>query len=181
MPVWIALFRGINVGGNRILPMKDLAALLRELDCADVKTYIQSGNAVFRNAETDASKLADRIAAAIEAGFGFAPRIMLLSRKALQEAASANPYPHAQADHKSLHLSFLAETPANPNRAALAALKSDTESYALEGQVFYLHAPDGIGRSRLAAAVERHLGVDATARNWRTVEALLELARELKE
>jgi len=99
----------------------------------------------------------------------------VLTAEELRNAAAANPFPSATNEPKSLHLYFLAETPQNPDVQALNQLKSDNESFKLIGKVFYLHAPDGIGRSKLAARAEKLLGVQATARNWNTVAKLLEL------
>lgn len=175
--VWIALFRGINVGGHNLLPMRELTALLGKLGARDVKTYIQSGNAVFQHASDDASVLAQRITRAIDRGHGFAPRVLLLTRSQLEQAAAANPFlAHASAP-STVHLVFLASDPPQPNVAGLNKLKSATESFVLAGDRFYLHAPDGLARSKLASGVERLLGVEGTARNWRTVGKLLELAK----
>ena len=177
MKTWIALFRGINVGGNKMLPMKQLTALLEKAGCRDVKTYIQSGNAVFRNPMSDASRMAARIRAAVSAGHGFEPRVLMLDRNELQRAISANPFPQATADPKSLHLFFLAEKPKSPDIEALNGIKARGEAFALEDKIFYLYTPEGFGTSKLAERAERYLGVDATARNWRTVTAVLELAK----
>lgn len=103
---------------------------------------------------------------------------MVLSASVLGDAATSNPYPEAEADPKSLHLYFLASAPKKPNVEALNRLKADGESLAILGNILYLHAPDGIGRSKLANRLEKVIGVDATARNWRTVKKLLELAHE---
>jgi uncharacterized protein (DUF1697 family) len=176
MTTWIALLRGINVGGNNILPMAELRSDLEALKLINVRTYIQSGNVVFDSPADSGEDLAARLGDQIEERHGFRPNIVLLRREELEAAVQANPYPEAAAEPKTLHFSFLAEPAAAPDLAALDALKSPTERYALTGQVFYLHAPDGIGRSRLAAKVERHLGVSATARNYRTVDRLLSMA-----
>lgn len=177
MTTYIALFRGINVGGNNRLPMKALTQVLERNGCVDVRTYIQSGNVILSTAETDAGRLATRLQAAVAKSHGFAPRVLLLTRRDLERAAAANPFPEADAFPKSLHLFFLTEPPPKPNLEALDALKTTTERYLLKGKVFYLHTPDGFGRSKLAERAERLLGVDATARNWRTVTTLLEMAR----
>lgn len=172
----IALLRGINVGGKNVLPMKELARILESLGLEDVRTYIQSGNVVFRTARKPAKALAATISAAIEERHGFAPRVLVLGRDELDAAMAANPFPAATAAPKSLHLSFLESVPRRPDTDAIEELCSSTEEWSLEGRVFYLHAPEGIGRSKLAARVESLLGVPATARNWRTVEKLAELA-----
>lgn len=175
MTIWAAFFRGINVGGNNILPMKELAALLKAQGCSAVVTYIQSGNAVFRHTLGDARKLSSLISNAIEAQYKFVPHIMLLRVEELQQAAAANPFPYAEAEPKSLHVFFLAEAPVKPDMNTLQQLKVASEAFALKGKLFFLHAPEGIGRSKLAARAERLLGVEATARNWNTVSKMLDL------
>lgn len=178
MAVWIALFRGINVGGKNSLAMKDLKEILEASGYLAVKTYIQSGNVIFQSARSEALKLPERVGKAVSASHGFQPTAIVLSVTEVERAVAANPFPRAQLEPKSLHLYFLATSPRQPNLAGLDAAKTETESIAIVDNVFYLHAPDGIGRSKLAARVEKLLGVDATARNWRTVSKLLELARE---
>jgi uncharacterized protein (DUF1697 family) len=171
----IALLRGINVGGHNKLPMKELKAVLAKLGLTHVETYIQSGNVVFQTSRADLSDIAEEIKSAIGKSHGFVPRIMLLRLADLATAVSRNPFPAAEENHKTLHFYFLESTPPNPDLAGLDSLKSDSEQFELIGMVFYLHAPDGIGRSKLAEKVERALGVAATARNWRTVSKLLEM------
>ena len=93
MNTWIALFRGINVGGHRKLPMKELVIELRNLDLSNVTTYIQSGNALFRSETKEASVLSDRIANAIQSSHGFRPWVMVLSLDAFRAAVVASPFP----------------------------------------------------------------------------------------
>lgn len=177
MNTWIALFRGINVGGKQMLPMKDLRSMLEADGCTDVKTYIQSGNVLFRCPIADASRVATRLRTAVAKSRGFEPNVMILTLKELEKAVAANPFPDADANPKSLHLFFLADQPKKPDTKALDGIKTKTESYVLKDKVFYLHAPAGFGISKLAQRTERLLGVDATARNWRTVTTILELAK----
>jgi uncharacterized protein (DUF1697 family) len=172
----IALFRGINVGGSHLLPMNELRLVLEQNGCLDVRTYIQSGNAVFRSSASDAGRLAARLSAAISQSHGFKPHVLVLTRDELERAAAANPFPAAAEYPKSLHLFFLAERPKKPDLRACKTLRTKTERFALEGRVFYLYTPDGFGISKLAARAEKLLGVAATARNWRTVMTLLEMA-----
>jgi uncharacterized protein (DUF1697 family) len=176
MTTLIALLRGINVGGNNKLPMKDLSKLLTDMGLHDVQTYIQSGNVVFRSDLKNKAALAASITAAIEAQHGFAPQILLLDATELKKAMAGNPYPEAESEPKSLHLFFLDETPLQPDLKAIDAIKADNEHYKLTGKVFYLHAPDGVGNSKLAARAEKFLGVTASARNWNTVCKLVEMA-----
>jgi uncharacterized protein (DUF1697 family) len=177
MQIWIALLRGINVGGNNILPMKDLRGLLDDLGYENARTYIQSGNCVFQSGENEAGKLEGEIGSAIEKQFGFRPHVFVLTLDALDEAIAANPYPQANDDPKSLHFSFLAKPARDVDLGALEALKADNEAFTLTDAVFYLYAPDGIGRSKLAAKTERHLAVPMTGRNLRSVLKITELAR----
>lgn len=172
----IVLLRGINVGGHHVLPMAELRADLTALGLDNVRTYIQSGNAVFDDPRARGEALADAIGARIEQRHGFRPHAFVLPRDGLRAAVEGNPFPEAEA--RMLQLYFLAEPARAPDLAALDAARSDTERYALTERVFYLHAPDGIGRSRLAAHVDRHLGVTTTARNLRTARKLLSLAFE---
>jgi uncharacterized protein (DUF1697 family) len=180
MATWIAFFRGINVGGNNKLPMKELAALLAGEGLSDVATYIQSGNAVFRSARATAASLEKRIGAAVAKQHGFQPRVLVLSVAELEQAIAANPFPQADEDPKRLHLFFLAQKPSSAKLDALEKLKADSEAFALIDKVFYLYTPEGFGVSKLAERAEKHLGVDATARNWRTVGKVLEMARRLE-
>ena len=177
MKTYIALLRGINIVGNNRLPMKDLKLLLEQHGCVDVQTYIQSGNAILRSAIDDPARLAARVAAAVSRTHGFEPRVLLLTRSALVRAATANPFPEAADNPNALHLFFLAERPRQPDLKSMEALRVKTERFALKGKVLYLHSPDGFGASRLAARAERLLGVDATARNWRTVTTVLQMAK----
>ena len=175
---WIALFRGINVGGNNILPMANLKALVEGLDCKNVRTYIQSGNVIFDTATSNARSLTMRISDRIEQQHGFRPRVLLLTREDFRKAITANPFPSAVSDHKSLHFYFLAEPPKKLTSRALDKTKSSTETFTLIDRVLYLHAPDGIGRSKLAANAEKLLGVSATARNYHTVEKIAAMLAE---
>jgi uncharacterized protein (DUF1697 family) len=180
MKTYIALLRGINVGGSHILPMKALRALLEERGCADVRTYIQSGNVVFRSAVSDAGRLATALTTAVSRSHGFEPRVLILSQRELESAAAGNPFAEADQAPKSVHLFFLAERPQKPDLKSLDVLKAPGERFALKGRAFYLHTPDGFGTSKLAGRVERLLGVEATARNWRTVQTLLEMATAVR-
>lgn len=174
---WILLLRGINVGGRNVLPMRELVEILEALGLEDVRTYVQSGNVVFWARREVPPRLGEEVAAAVEERKGFRPHVLLISRDRLERAIRANPFPEAEAEPKSLHLFFLASPPDAPDLDGLNDARPPTERFHLADDVFYLHAPDGIGRSKLAAKAERLLGVDATARNWRTVRKLSEIAR----
>ena len=161
--------------GNRKLPMKDLAVLLQNDGLSCVRTYIQSGNVVFRSYKASARALSTQIAQLIMTKVGFQPQVMVLSEQELAAAIRGNPFPAAVRDHKSLHLYFLSERPKNPDLGALTKLRMGREAFALKRGVFYLHTPEGFAASKVHARVERCLGVHATARKWRTVNQLLEM------
>jgi len=173
---YIALFRGINVGGNGSLPMTELVATLEEIGARKVRTYIQSGNAVFESAEKNVARLSKRLSAEIMKRRGFEPHVNILSLEAFAKAIAENPFPDAVNEPSSLHLGFLGSSPKSPDLNRLSSLRKESERFHLTESVFYLHAPDGVGRSKLAASSEKLLGVPMTDRNWRTVCKVMEMA-----
>jgi uncharacterized protein (DUF1697 family) len=175
MRTWIALFRGINVGGHNILPMAKLKSDLESLNMENVRTYIQSGNVVFDSESKSASSLSKKISERIQARHGFHPQVLIVDEETLLASVESNPFTTAISEPKTLHFFFLAKPASNPDIDALEEAKAPSESYKLTDQVFYLHAPDGIGRSKLASKAEKYLGVVTTARNYRTVEKLLSM------
>jgi uncharacterized protein (DUF1697 family) len=178
MNTYIAFLRGINVGGNNSLTMKDLIAILEGCGASKIKTYIQSGNAVFQSAEKNFSQLSKDLAAEIKRRHGFEPYIYIRNIDTIKKAIAQNPFPEAVAEPGSLHLGFLASMPNNPGLEKLSNLKKESEQFHLGDGVFYLHAPEGIGRSKLAAGTEKLLGVPMTVRNWRTVCKVMDMLEE---
>lgn len=172
----VALLRGVNVGGAGKLPMAGFRALLEGLGCREVRTYIQSGNAVFRCTVAPGA-LAGRIAAAVAEGYGFRPEVILLSEGELAAAVAANPFEVPAEAEKTVHLFFFAAVLGAVDLAPIAALARRGERVAAAGRVLYLHAPEGIGVSELARQMGRHLPGPATARNLRSARAILALAR----
>jgi uncharacterized protein (DUF1697 family) len=173
--MWVALLRGINVGGNRKLPMADLKVILTGAGCSDVVTYIQSGNVVFSHQAPDAQALE----AAIEKATGMAVPVILRSSADLARVIEDNPFD--EPDPTRLHVGFLAGQPKEGAEAAFAAVVApfpdNQERFALIGDHLYLHLPEGLGRAKLPQA----LGVwktPITVRNWRTVIKLAELAAQ---
>lgn len=171
---WIALLRGVNIGGNRV-PMKELAAALERTGFRSVRTYIQSGNVIFQSAGGTARTLGARIAQLVLDEFGFEPQVMVITAEELARAVRGNPFRGALKDHKSLHIFFLSEPPTNPDLESLSKLDAGREAFALKSGVFYLYTPDGFPDSVLRSRIERCLGVHATGRNWRTANELLRM------
>jgi uncharacterized protein (DUF1697 family) len=172
MKQYIALFRGINVGGKNILPMKDLKNIFEKLNCKNVITYIQSGNVVF-NSENDKAIIGNKIQSEIYSNFGFKPSILILTSKEFKAAEENNPF--SSDEGKTIHYFFASPTPLEPDLQKLDDLKTKSEKYKLIENVLYLYAPEGIGRSKLAASVEKCLGVSVTARNLNTINKILTL------
>jgi len=175
---FVALFSGINVGGNRIVKMAELRAFFEDLGFSDVATYVQSGNVVFYAAKGDAASLQRDLEAAFERRWGFASRIMVCDGARLERLVAENPYPEVAAEHTKLHAYVLEREPTSGEIARLAERCTGPERFEVRGEVLYLHAPDGLGRSKFAGALPRTLNVPGTARNWRTVLALLEMVRK---
>jgi uncharacterized protein (DUF1697 family) len=178
---YLALFRGVNVGGHNKLLMTDLIEILEELGARDVKTYIQSGNAVFGYEEVEPIELVRKISSKIEKLSGFTPKMMILTVEDLDQAMDENPFPVPEGDASTLHLGFLAEEPGDVNLEKLISLKTESEHYCLTPKVFYLYAPDGVGRSKLAAGAEKIIGVDMTDRNWNTVCKIRDMLVDLSK
>ena len=156
--------------------MASLVEQLNSLKLKNVRTYVQSGNAVFESSAKTAIPMAKKIAARIDDVHGFRPHVLVLKDSELREAVASNPYFDAGLDPKTVHFFFMDDGAKTADFAGMEKLKAPSENFKLAERVFYLHAPNGIGRSKLAAKVEKLFGVPTTARNLRTVQMLLEMA-----
>ncbi len=176
---WVALLRGVNVGGKSKLPMASLVSDLAKIGLSPMRSYLQSGNLVFRASASSADGLAKKIGERLREGFGLDIPALVVGADEFLTAAAANPFPEAEgaAEGRALHLFFLEAMPEAVDSERLNARRAPTESWTVVGRVFYLHAPEGFHTSKLAAGVERILGVRATARNWRTVSQIREMVR----
>ena len=175
--VLAALFSGINVGGNRIVKMADLRAFFDDLGFTRVETYVQSGNVVFCAGKGKSADIAAVLEEAFEKRWGFHSRILVRDLDWFERAIDANPYPQLADDPKKLHLYVLEREPTAQEQARLAEKCTGPEEFAVRGDAFYLHAPNGLGKSAFANLIARTLKVPGTARNWRTVLALLAMMR----
>ncbi|MEJ2036820.1 MAG: DUF1697 domain-containing protein [Maritimibacter sp.] len=171
---WVLLLRGVNVGGHGKLPMADLKALMQTLGLGNIQTYIQSGNAVFTGI-IDAAALETLLEDEIELRFGFRPKALLLSSENFIEIVEGFLFAEAQEAPKTGHVWVLSAPPVEEAEERLNALAANGEQIALTEHALYLHAPEGIGRSKLAAGAENMLGVAATARNLNTLGKLNEM------
>jgi len=177
MPLHLALLRGINVGGRHRLPMADLAAAFAAAGARDVRTYIQSGNVVYRARAADARRIPARVAAALAARLGFAVPVVGRTIGEWRAVVRGNPFLHAGADPDACHVACLADRPAVARVGALDPDRSAPDRFAVRGREVYLHLPNGVARTRLTNAwLDAQLGTVSTLRNWRTVCALLALA-----
>ncbi len=172
------LLRGINVGGHNKITMADLVRALEEVGASNIRTYIQSGNVVLQHATKDPSALAELIRTGVRTATGIEAGVLVLTPEELTTCIARNPFPHAAEEPKSLHTFFLA-APSQIN--AVTPLLSDDESCQLHDKCLYLHAPKGIGKSKFARGAEKALGVEVTARNWRTVLRLETMLQEMSE
>lgn len=172
---YIVLLRGINVGGRNALPMASLRQLLAALGAIEIETYIQSGNAVFTHSETDRDALAQKLREAIVSQHGFAPEVWTLTAAELNSAIAHNPFPEAVNEPKTLHLFCLAAPVTDWDPECAAPWRKPSERLVLNRNFLYLHAPEGIGTSKLVGKIDRLLEVSTTARNWRTILKLREM------
>lgn len=159
------------MGGKNLVPMKELVSALEKGNYHSIKTYIQSGNVVLQ----DRRRPVD-IGFIVRDRFGFEPEILVFEEPEFRETIEKNPY--KSPDGKNVHFFFCKNEP-KINTERLEKYKSDTEEYHVDGKVFYLYAPDGIGRSKLAANLESCLGVPATGRNLNTVNKLRQMVQNM--
>ncbi|MFJ3616551.1 DUF1697 domain-containing protein [Streptomyces iakyrus] len=175
---YAALLRGINVGGSRKVPMADLRTLLADLGHENVRTHLQSGQAVFSSGHGGEESLAGEIAQAIEKRFGFGVDVIVRDHAYLRAIAEACPFPAADLEPKQLHVTYFS-APVTPDR--FAEIDQDAylpEEFRLGDRALYLYAPNGLGRSKLAEHLSKpriNQGVIATTRNWNTVVKLVEM------
>ena len=174
MNTYIILLRGVNVGGKNILPMKELKAVLESNGFEGVQTYIQSGNIVLNSSDNPESK----VGSLIQKTFGFTTKVLAITISEFELSICNNPYQNFEG--KFVHFYFCKNTPKANSSIKLRNLAVEKERYELVGNVFYLQAPNGIGRSKIVASIEACLGVSATGRNLNTINKLSEIIKNLK-
>lgn len=174
---YVALLRGINVGGNRKISMADLRDLVSSLGHADVSTYIQSGNVLFTGPEQDTSSLGQRIERKIASELGQDVTVIVRTRAELDTVIDGNPFQQAVTNPTTLHVVFLSEPPDSERLAAIDARLFEPDRFQVRDRAIYLWLPNGFQRTKLTNDLwERRLRLRATTRNWNTVTKLLALA-----
>ena len=182
MPVLVSMLRGINVGGRNLIPMEGLRALYASLNLEDARTYVQSGNVVFRTAEKNRARLGETIEKAIEKKWGFRPAVVLRSASELRTVVANNPFAKREDVHPGkLLVNFLAAKPSAVARSEFLKIDPSPEEVKTLDQEIYIYFPNGAGRSKFPwAKLDKILKTPCTARNWNTVLKLLAMAEELE-
>jgi uncharacterized protein (DUF1697 family) len=176
---YLALLRGINVGGKNKIQMKDLSAMFVAAGCKNVRTFIQSGNVIFDAPAKLTAKVPCLIAAQIADSLGYKAPVVMRSMAELEDAVSSNVFLKMGAAEDSLFLMFLATLPDPSKVMALDPNRSPGDEYVVRGREIYLRLPKGVADSKLTNAYfDSKLSTTSTGRNWRTVTKLLELMRE---
>jgi uncharacterized protein (DUF1697 family) len=173
---YIALLRGINVGGKNMIRMEPLRNMLKVMGFENVASYVNSGNLAFDTKKTADDKLAKRIHDAIEKQLGFNVTVMVRSMDEIREVISKNPYEGQYESHKDLHVFFFGNELSSEHQQLLLAKNSDVEMISVKGrEIYYLLRISIIDSILGKGFIDKKLKIPATARNWRTVQKLAEL------
>lgn len=179
MPRYVALLRGINVGGNKKVAMADLRALLSGLGYTDVRTHLQSGNAVLTSPRRDPRQLAGAIEKGIKDRLGITVRCLVRNRDELRAVVDGNPFADVATDGSRMLALFLSERLDPKRLAANDPRELAPEQIRLGDRVIYQWCPNGVLEAPAASAfVEKRLKLTVTARNWNTVVKLAEMLDE---
>ena len=175
----VALLRGINVGGKNMLPMKELIKIFEAAGCSGVTTYINSGNIAFSATAAVLKTLSARVAADVAMQFGFKIPVVLRGRAELARAISANPFPNAVAQPKTLSVLFLADMPSAEALNKLDPNRSPGDQYQVIGREIFCYTPTGQADTKLTNVYfDSKLGTVSTGRNWNTVLKLYAMTEE---
>jgi uncharacterized protein (DUF1697 family) len=167
----------VNVGGRNKLPMKDLVAIFAEAGCAEVRNYIQSGNIIFQATSATARKIPGTVTSQIEQRFGFQTTLVMRTAEQVRQVAENNPFLKAGESEELLSVMFLSSVPGAEAIAKLDPQRSPPDRFIVQGDTIYLHTPNGLADTKLTNAYfDSKLQTVSTARNWRTVLKLLEMA-----
>ena len=173
---YVALLRGINVGGNTMIKMAELKKSFESLGFQNVVSYVNSGNLAFDARRSSESSLAKKLEGLIERDFGKSVAVMVREQAALPMVIAANPYDGEYESHKEMHVLFLKDEISEEQIAALRALAPVGERFTVAGREIYCHLPMGVADSVMGRGLfEKKLKISVTARNWRTVQKLAEM------
>ena len=180
MTVYVAMLRGINVGGQKIIRMEKLRASFETLGFQKVRTYVQSGNVVFEATKALSDNLSRIIGEKILGDFGFAVPLLLRTAEEMKKIVGGNPFLNEKRiDRSKLHVTFLSELPSKAGLEKLDLLNALPDQFRVRGGEVYLHCPNGYGKTKLSnTALEKLLAVRATTRNWNTVKTLTDMTSE---
>lgn len=182
MPVYVAMLRGINVGGHKRVKMDQLRKSFEALGFEQVKTYIQSGNVVFKAGKFSSAQLCKRIEEGLVKDLGFPVPIITRTRDEFGRVIQGNPLlKEREVDPERLHVTFLGDAPAASALKQLAAMTDAPDRSCCLGKEVYLYLPNGFSQSSLFRRPwERALAVLTTTRNWRTVNALYQMCLDVE-
>ncbi|MFT3903723.1 MAG: DUF1697 domain-containing protein [Niabella sp.] len=178
MTTYISILRGINVSGHNMIKMDALKRLCAGLGFRNIVTYIQSGNIIFQSKESDTLKLSATIRSAIDKTFSFDVPVITFTTDEIKNVISLNPFiSDGTKDISFYHVTFLSDNPLKENIEKLTSIDTKNDRYEIGDKVVYLYCPDGYGRSKLTNSFwESKLKLTATTRNWKTLNALLDIA-----
>jgi len=176
------MLRGVNVGAHNRIKMDALRSLYESLQLEDVRTYVQSGNVIFRAKKQAPAALARKIQGAIEGEFGFRPEVILRTTEEFRAALAANPFAGRRGvEPGKLLVTFLASEPVPGAEATIRSLSAHPEELHLIGRELYIYFPNGAGQSKLPwSSVEKLFKVTGTARNLNSVIKMLEMAEQME-
>ncbi len=177
MTAYVSLFRGINVGGNKLVRMNALKELHESLGLQGVATYIQSGNVVFTSDDAIPAQLARQIEEAFAHTFGFQSNVMVRTADQLSVIIANNPFQNQPTKEANrIIVMFLATHAVGTALEDIQKAYSGPEELHIIGQEAYIYYPDGMGRSKLTNTfLEKKLKTGGTARNWNTVLRLQQM------
>jgi len=172
------MLRGINASGQKIIKMETLRASFEALTFSRVRTYFQTGNVVFEASKGTVDNLSRKIRERILGDYAFSVPVILRTSAEMKKIVSDNPFlMEREIDHSRLHVTFLAELPEKAALGKLDSLNGDPDQFRIRNREVYLYCPNGYGRSKLSnSAFEKLLSVEATTRNWKTVNMLVEIS-----
>jgi uncharacterized protein (DUF1697 family) len=179
MSKYIALLRGINVSGQKIMIMADLQKLFESMKFTQVKTYIQSGNVVFTSTKGSAKDLGLAIEKTISKKYGFDVPVAIRTAEELETVLASNPYRKTKLGEKErIYISYLSEVPEQAGIKKLEALKSEVDEIQVKNREVFILCRGGYGKTVFSnTLVEKCLGVKSTTRNLETTSKLVEMSR----